>query len=130
MQGGGGATSRTNLQVHFVHHHVWDTIVNLEEGNRPHPCCPNCDIFVPWAALNHRHSTIALCAMAAERKYKRLTEEEALECYVLSFKVYKQPLVMVSSFKYTGWMLTAMDDDWPAIVGNLRKARKVSDRLS
>ena len=31
----GGASNWTNLQVHFLHRHVWDTIVILEEGNQP-----------------------------------------------------------------------------------------------
>ena len=31
----GGSSSRTNLQIHFAHRHMWDTIVILEEGNRP-----------------------------------------------------------------------------------------------
>ena len=30
----------------------------------------------------------------------------------------------VSEFNYLGRVLTASDDDWPAVVGNLRKARK------
>ena len=34
----GETTNRTNLRVHFVHHHVKDTIVILEEGNRPLLC--------------------------------------------------------------------------------------------
>ena len=42
----GGGTNRTNLQVHFMHCHVRDTIVILEEGNRPYPCFPTCDMFV------------------------------------------------------------------------------------
>ena len=31
---------------------------------------------------------------------------------------------MVTYFKYLGWVLRAVDDNWPAVVGNLRKARK------
>ena len=31
----GGASNWTNLQVHFLHRHVRDTIVILEEGNQP-----------------------------------------------------------------------------------------------
>ena len=29
----------------------------------------------------------------------------------------------VSEFRYLGRILTAMDDDWPAVTGNIRKAR-------
>ena len=34
----GWATMHTNLRIHFVYHHMWDTIVILEEGNHPHHC--------------------------------------------------------------------------------------------
>ena len=36
----GGASIQTNLQNHFAHHHVWDTIFILDEGIRPYPRCP------------------------------------------------------------------------------------------
>ena len=35
------------MGVHFLHRHVWDTILILEEGNPPHPRCPRCEIMVP-----------------------------------------------------------------------------------
>ena len=35
------------LRFHFVHHHVQDMIVVLEEGNHPIPILPKCDVFVP-----------------------------------------------------------------------------------
>ena len=43
----GGATSRSNLWVHFVHLYIRDKIFILEEGNRTHPRCHECDMFVP-----------------------------------------------------------------------------------
>ena len=42
------------MRVHFWRRHVRDTIIILEEGNLPHPRCENCDMFVPWRALNGR----------------------------------------------------------------------------
>ena len=33
----GRVTNRTNLRVHFMHHHVRDAIVTPEEGNRTYP---------------------------------------------------------------------------------------------
>ena len=43
------------MRVHFVHRHVQDTVVMLEEGNLPHPWCARCDMQVPRKALNGRH---------------------------------------------------------------------------
>ena len=36
----------------------------------------------------------------------------------------------MTTFKYLGRVMTAGDDDWPAVVGNLQKARKSWGRLS
>ena len=51
----GQETTRTNLWIHFVHRHVRDTIVMMEEGDRPHPRCLVCDMFILWVELNRRH---------------------------------------------------------------------------
>ena len=47
-----------------------------------------------------------------------------------AFEAYGAPINRVSEFKYLGRILTAADDDWPEMVGNLRKARKIWGRLS
>ena len=51
----GRLTSRIALQIHFMHRHVQDTVVILEEGSHPLPRYPKCDIFVTWSFLNGRH---------------------------------------------------------------------------
>ena len=43
----GQAAMRTAIRVHFLHRHVRDTMIILEEGNLPHPHFPRCDIMVP-----------------------------------------------------------------------------------
>ena len=52
-----------------------DIIVIMEEGKFPQPPCPACNMFVPWAALNHRHHTTDLCVQGAEQKIWLLVEE-------------------------------------------------------
>ena len=47
-----------------------------------------------------------------------------------AFEAYRAPIELVSEFKYLGRILTATDDNWPAVVGNLRKARQSWGRLS
>ena len=49
------------MRVHFVHRHVQDTVVMLEEVNLPHPRCLRCDMQVPRKALNGRHLGTAQC---------------------------------------------------------------------
>ena len=75
----GGASNRTNLRVHFSYRHVRDTIVILEEGNRPYPQCPKCVIFMSHKDLNVRHLATDFCRRGEERKWHCLVEEEARE---------------------------------------------------
>ena len=75
----GGASSQTNLRVHFAHRHVRDAIVILEEGNCTYPRCPQCDMFVPQKYLIGQHLATSLYRRGMERKWRRLSEEEAQE---------------------------------------------------
>ena len=43
---------------------------------------------------------------------------------VVAFQYYGRPLVTVSELKYLGIICTSSDDNWPVVVGNLRKAQK------
>ena len=45
------------------------------------------------------------------------------------FRAYGQPMEAVADFRYLGRLLTAMDDDWPAVAGNIQKARRSWGRL-
>ena len=64
----GRAVTRTAMQVHFIHWHVLDTVVILEEGNLPHPRCPQFDMLDPWRTLNRRHPATSQCASGTEQK--------------------------------------------------------------
>ena len=45
------------------------------------------------------------------------------------FSTYGCSLEMVTSFKYLGRVLLAQNDDWPAVIHNLEKARTVWRRM-
>ena len=51
----GVLATRTAMRVHFVHRHVHDTVVMLEEGNLPLPWVPQCNLQVFRKALYGRH---------------------------------------------------------------------------
>ena len=110
------------MQVHLFHRHVQDNVIILEEGKIPHPLCPRYDMLVPWCALNGGHLVTSKCAKGGERKSQQLEEEELWESTERAFQTYGKTLYMVTLFKYLGRFMTAGDDDWPAVVGNLRKA--------
>ena len=114
---------RTEMRAHFLHRHVLDTVVILEEGNPPHPRCPRCNMLVPWNTLNERNPATAQCARGAEQKRRRLAEAELRDSTKKDFEAYGEPLENVTEFKYLGRVLTEVDDDWLAVVGNLGKVR-------
>ena len=70
----GKMVTSTAMRLHFVHRHVLDTVVILDEVNFPHPRCARCDMQVPQKALNGRHLGTAQCEKGAERKRRRLAE--------------------------------------------------------
>ena len=107
------------MWVHFVHPHVLDTVVMLEEGNFPHPRCARCDMQVPQGALNGRHPGTVQCEKGEERKRRRLAETETRENSERAFKAYGEPMEAVSEFRYLRRLLTATDDNWPAVDGNI-----------
>ena len=43
----GRPSSREELRVHFLHRHIRDTMVTLEDDNLTYPLCPHFDILVP-----------------------------------------------------------------------------------
>ena len=56
-------------------------------------------------------------------------EAETRESSERSFEAYREHIKNVSAFKYLGRVLTAGNDNWLAVVGNLGKARRSWERL-
>ena len=81
----------------------------LEEGNRPYPRCPQCDMFVSQKALNSRHLATAFCQRGAEQKCRRLAEEEAWAGTDMAFTSYGVSLAPFISLKYLALVLAAED---------------------
>ena len=117
------AATRAEMWVHFVHRHVHDTIVILEEGNLPLPRCPRCDLRVPRRALNGRHRGTAQGSAGAVRKLRRLTAAEGAAGAEGAVEAYGRRLPAVEEFRYLGRVLTATADDWPAVARNLQRAQ-------
>ena len=118
------------MRVHFLHKHFWETMVILEGENLPHQRFPRCGMLVPWRPLNGSHLAIAQCVRGEEQKRGCLAEEEVRENLERDFQDYGEPLENVMAFRYIVRVMTAGDDVWPAVVGNLQKARNIWGRLS
>ena len=59
----GGETIWINLQVHFTHRHMQESIVIMEEIHHPYSRCSKCYIFISKQALNGRHHIHCLTPM-------------------------------------------------------------------
>ena len=85
--------------------------------------------MVPWRALNGRHKDTAMCKRGGERKRRRLAEAEIRESTEMAFESYGEQLESAPRFTHLGRLITAGDDDCPAVAGNLNKARRSWGRL-
>ena len=119
----GVSETRAAMRVHFVHRHVHDTVVRLEEGNLPLPRCPRCDLQVFRRAFNGRHLETNQCKTGAERKQRRLVAAEMEITSEKEFHAYENKMRAVTEFRYLGRVMTNTNDDWPAVAGNIRKAQ-------
>ena len=104
--------------------HMRDTVVILEEVGHPLPRWPKYDMIVAWRVINGKHQATAMCCRGEERRRKRRREKEEYKKTMVDFQAYGIPLVSVSEFKYLWRVLTALDDDWPSVEGNLWRAQK------
>ena len=103
------------MRIHLCSRHVQDIVIILEEGNLPHPRFSQCDMLVPWRALNRRHHATELCRKGSERKRRRIAEEELRDSTERAFEAYGKPIETVKQFKNLGRLMMAGDDDWPAV---------------
>ena len=60
---------------------------------------------------NVRHTTTTQCSKGVERKSYRLAAEYSREKLAMDFQAYVSPLETVTSFKYLGQIMTALDDN-------------------
>ena len=92
----GVSETRAAMRVHFVHWHVHDTVVLLEEGNPPLPRCPRCDLQVSRKALNKRHLETNQCRTGAKRKLRRLAAAEGEAATERAFHAYGKKMRAVT----------------------------------
>ena len=118
------------MRVNFLHMHVRDTVIILEEGNLPHKHCPYFYILVPCKPLNRLNLTTTQCANRTEKKRWRLAADEMTESTSRAFQDYGRPVETVALFKYFGRTLISSDDICPVVVGNLQRDQKIWAHLS
>ena len=59
-----------------------------------------------------------------------LVSEEERKVFTRAFSAYVRPLEMVTSFKYLGRFISETEYDYPAVVRNLSRSKKLWIRMS
>ena len=121
----GQVTNCTNLQIHFVHRNVRETIVITEEGTPPQPRCTVCGMLVPWEVINRLHPTTDIYEREEDQKRWWISEEEDRSGAETAFGAYGHTLETVISFREIGRIHTTTDDDWTELIGNLQKVCQI-----
>ena len=90
----GELATRTAMRVHFVHRHVHNTVVMLEEGNLPLPRCPRCDLQVTRKALNGRYLGTLQCKKGAPPPLRPLLtlqgpQAAPIECLLVNYRSHR-----------------------------------------
>ena len=83
-----------------------------------------CNMLLPWKALNGTRMRTSQCTRGAEWKRHGLLAEEEREVTSRDLRDYSPHLEMATSFKYLGWVISAVDGDWLEVMNNLARARK------
>jgi hypothetical protein len=118
---------RDSLRRHFVYWHFADTICILEEGSHPLPKCELCGMHIKRSATRHR--TSQTCCNGQAPSAQREARKMVCQARERVFRVNNVPLQRVDTFKYLGRPLASTDSNWPAVNGNLAKARKRWGRI-
>ena len=112
-------TQRFGMQRHFQSHQFLAGVRFPGEGELV--SCPHCDLKVP--SLD-KHIGTKACKKAATRASKRRQVKANREVDQVIFHIGDQPIQKVSSFKYLGRILSANDDDLPAVAANVHCAHQ------
>ena len=105
------------MQRHFQSHQFLAGVHFPGEGELV--SCPHCDLKVP--SLD-KHIGTKACKKAATRASKRHQVKANWEADQVIFHIGDPPIQKVSSFKYMDRILSANNDDLPAVAANVRCA--------
>ena len=83
-----------------------------------------CGLQTSYSSLNNAHYRSDACRRGAERVRQREAIVESRIARETVFTVQGVTLDSVLEFRYLGRPISFLDDDWPAVYRNLKKARQ------
>ena len=112
--------------------HFWSQIAVVQEAREPLPRCDMCGIHVPAGRLI-KHRQMERCNRNTHMRWWRRDVEIEAKCsgatLGLALDDRAECFEGVDAFKYLGWVLHQTDNDWPALLCNIRRASQVCGRL-
>ena len=112
-------TQRYGMHRHFGFKHKMAVVHFSGEG--PLVPCSKCRMQVPSLEI---HEDSKLCQRMAERALRRQQLQTNLQADHTVFHIGDTDIESVSSFKYLGQVLSANDDNLPAVLSNIQKAQQ------
>ena len=104
----------------------------VQEGKEPLNHCDLCGIRIAEGRLI-KHQRMRRCNRNMHMWWRRRDVVIVSRCADASFSLTGEDEVEciegVDTFKYQGRMLDRSDDDWPELIQNVRKARRVWRRI-
>jgi hypothetical protein len=121
-----GSSARGQLRKHFQSRHFFDTIIIDEEGLLPQ--CRQCGFFSK-TVTKESHLASEACRKAGEKRSNFIQAMRQVMATERTFTVDGQPIERVMEFKYLGRILEENDDDDPAALRQLKRAREKWGRM-
>jgi len=120
-------SQRSDMRRHFQQRHFMDTIIIEEEGLLPQ--CRECGLFGKTVRLEG-HLASKACKKGAEKRSHFIQAMRQAIALEITFTVDGQPINRVTEFKYLGRILEENDNDDPAALRQLARAREKWGRMS
>ena len=126
------AHSAGRLCEHFMFRHFRSKVAVVQEGKETLPCCEMCGMKIPaWRLIRHKRT--ARWDRNTQMMWRRWDMAVAAKCseamFILIGEDKLERIEGVGRFKYLGRLLDRSYKNWPAVLHNIMKARKVRGRL-
>ena len=112
--------------------HFWSQIAVIQEEREPLTCLNMCGIHIPEGRLI-RHLQTSRCNQNTQMGRQRRYVDIAAKCMGATFILMGDNGAAffegLDSFKYLEQVLHQTDDDWPAVLRNIRRATQFWGRI-
>ena len=121
-----GVRVSSRLCEHLMFRHFRSKVAVVKEGKEPFPRCDMCRIHMPEGRII-RHRRMARCDRNTQMRWRQQDVAVANKCLEATFsltgKDEAEHIEGVWRFKYLGRLMDRSDNNCPAVLHNISKAR-------